>query len=333
MEFTEISPVILSLQQADFQPYSPPYKVAAYITAYEDAEALNACISAIKAQTIPVNQVLIVDNSFEPLPLLLKHQQDDAIVVWSQPENIGIAGGLEMATEWSLQQGFNFLWTFDQDSTPLPNCLEWLLKTYDQFIRADYPIGIVAPTAIDARTEEIVQASRFLGDRFKGFPPPQTSEPYECDAPITSGALVWIGTVQQVAPPDRELFMDGIDLEYGLSLRNAGFHNLVVPSARMYHRFGTPVEGRLFGKQKAFRVYSSLRYYYICRNQTYIELRHSQHWKKLTCALWRLRCLVFFLVVIAFLDTGNRFAKMYACLLGTYHGFTGKLGKTWPSEL
>jgi rhamnosyltransferase len=331
-EVTTASPVILSLPQANFQP-DPPYQIAAYVTAYEDAEALNACVSAIKAQSVAVNQILIVDNSFEPLPLTLNHQQDATIVVWSQPENIGIAGGLEMAVEWSLQQGFDFLWMFDQDSTPLPDCLALLLQTYTQSVRNDYPIGIVAPTPVDARTGEVIQASRFLGDKFKGFPPPATSQPYECDAPITSGSLLWIETARRVSPPDREFFMDGIDLEYGLCLRNAGFHHLVVPAAKMYHRFGTPVQVKLLGQQKAFQIYSALRYYYICRNQTHIELHHSQGLRKLTCALWRLRYLVFSIGVIALLDTNHKVEKVYACLLGTYHGFIGKLGKTWQAEL
>jgi rhamnosyltransferase len=303
------------------------FTVAAYITAYEDVEALNACIAAIKAQSFPVKQILIVDNSSQPLPL--PYQSDNTLLVWSYPENIGIAGGLNLAFEWVLKQRYDFLWTFDQDSVPEPDCLALLLKAYVHLVKEDYQIGIVAPKAIDARTGDIVKPSLFLGDRFRGFQPTDSSVPYECDAPITSGSLINLKAAEQIPPPDQALFIDGIDLDYGLRLRKAGFHNVVVPAAIMYHRFGTPFQVELFGKKKAFQLYSALRYYYICRNQTYVEMYHSQGWYRVRCALRRIKYLVATTLKILVFDSGSKTNKVYACIIGTYHGFVGKLGKLW----
>ena len=39
------------------------YKVAAYITAYEDIEALHKTIAAIQKQSYPILKIFIVDNS------------------------------------------------------------------------------------------------------------------------------------------------------------------------------------------------------------------------------------------------------------------------------
>ncbi len=103
--------------------FSSTYSVAAYITAYEDAEALHACLTAIKAQSYPVQQMVVVDNSPERSLLAPQYQSDPTILVWFHPENIGIAGGLKLAIAWALQQGYDFLWTFDQDSVPAPDCL------------------------------------------------------------------------------------------------------------------------------------------------------------------------------------------------------------------
>ncbi|MGA7937860.1 MAG: glycosyltransferase family 2 protein [Kovacikia sp.] len=313
---------------------SPPkvlpgvYQVAAYITAYEDAEALNACMAAIKAQSYPVRQILVVDNSHERSPLSSSHQLDPTILVWFHPENIGIAGGLERAIAWASQQNYDFLWTFDQDSVPAPDCLELLIEAYTDRARAGHEIGILAPQAIDARTGEVIKPSLFLGDRFRGFQPPDPALPYKCDAPITSGSLVWMKAAEQIPPPDPDLFIDGIDLDYGLRLRKAGFYHWVIPAALMYHRFGTPLQVELFGKKKALQLYSPLRYYYICRNQTYLELRHSEGWHRFTCSLRRVRYLLLTLGIILVFDD-LKLQKIYACLGGTYDGFLGKLGKTW----
>ncbi len=306
---------------------SNSFLVAAYITAYEDGEALHACIAAIQAQSYPVQQILVVDNSPQPLPLPPSHQSTPSLLVWHHPENLGIAGGLELAFAWAAAQGFDFLWTFDQDSIPAPNCLTLLLETYTHLAEEDYPVGIVSPTAIDARTGETVRPSLFLGDRFRGFLPPNPTDPYECDAPITSGSLVQMEAARQISPPDRQLFMDGIDLDYGLRLRKAGFHNIVVPAARMYHRFGMPFQVELLGRKKAFQLYSPLRYYYICRNQTYLELVHSQGGYKFTCTLRRIKYLIMTILKILVLDSGSKIEKIRASIVGTYHGFTGKLGK------
>lgn len=305
------------------------YKIAAFITAYEDEIALNECITALRSQSYHIKQILIVDNSLQPLHLAEPHRTDDRIVIWHHPENIGIAGGMALAIQWAVQHGYDFLWTFDQDSAPVPDCLERLLKAYDKFATDDYAIGMMAPTAIDARTGQTVKPSLFLGDRFRGFLPMNPTVPYECDAPITSGALVRLKTVDRVQPPDIGLFIDGIDLDYGLRLRQAGFHNLVVPGAAMYHRFGVPFQVELLGKKKAFQLYSPLRYYYICRNHTYLELRHSQGWYRFTCCLRRMKFLLLTVLKILAFDTGSKWQKTTACVSGTYHGFLGKLGKTW----
>ena len=305
-----------------------PYTVAAYITAYDDAIALNACVTALQSQSYPIQSILIVDNSAQPLRLL-EEQADDRLVVWHHPKNIGIAGGMALAIQWARQHQYDFLWTFDQDSTPAPDCLEKLLEAYRALATKEYAIGMMAPTAIDARTGQTVKPSLFLGDRFRGFLPDHPTAPYECDAPITSGALVWLGTVDRVAPPDEGLFIDGIDLDYGLRLRQAGFHNVMVPGAAMYHRFGVPFQVKLFGKKKAFQLYSPLRYYYICRNHTYLELQHSNGWYRFTCSLRRVKFLLLTLLKIMAFDFGSKVQKAIACVIGTYHGFIGKLGKTW----
>ncbi|HEY9894728.1 MAG TPA: glycosyltransferase family 2 protein [Candidatus Sericytochromatia bacterium] len=305
------------------------YAVAAYITAYDDAIALNACVTALRLQSYHIQHILIVDNSAQPLRLLEENQADDRLLVWHYPENIGIAGGMALAIQWARQRQYDFLWTFDQDSTPAPDCLEHLLAAYGKMATEAYAIGMMAPTAIDARTGQTVKPSLFLGDRFRGFAPATPTMPYECDAPITSGALVSLQTVARVEPPDTGLFIDGIDLDYGLRLRQAGFHNLVVPDAAMYHRFGVPFQLEILGRKKVFQLYSPLRYYYICRNHTYLELQHSHGWYRLTCCLRRLKFLLLTVLKILAFDAAPKGQKAIACVIGTYHGFVGKLGKTW----
>jgi rhamnosyltransferase len=300
------------------------YSVTAYITAYCDAEAVGHCVEAIAAQSYPIGRILIVDNSPQALELDLR--PEISIRRWHHPENIGIAGGLAIAVANCIAQGDDFLWTFDQDSVADSDCLAALIDLYHQ---QSGPVGTVAPTVIDARTGEYVRPSRWLGDRFKGFLPDDISQPYQCDAPITSGCLVALTAAKQVPLPDPRLIIDGLDLDYGLRLQQAGYANWIAPNARLLHHFGIPKAINLLGIRKTLQLYSPFRHYYICRNHTYLELFHSKGWAKLTCIAQRLKYLLTCCFYIPLYDRQQTVTKLKACLLGTYHGLIADLEHPW----
>ncbi|MCC5651795.1 glycosyltransferase family 2 protein [Nostoc sp. XA013] len=302
-------------------------KVAAYITLYKDKQAASKCLQAIKSQSIAIDIVFIVDNSEQEL---LEPDNSASILIHHYPENIGIGQGLALALEWATKEGYDFLWTFDQDSLPTKNCLEILLETYEKLsLKYGKKIGIIAPTAIDHKTEEVVQGAVFVGDQFIGWKHNKNINFYECDSPITSGSLISIAAAKTVDYPRAELFIDGIDLDYGLRLRQQGFHNLIVTTAIMYHNFGNPVKVKFFQREIIIHQYSALRNYYITRNHTYLETRNAEGLYRITSCGRRIKYLLRRIVTILLYDPEDKTLKVWACLLGTFHGFEGKLGKTW----
>lgn len=303
-------------------------KVAAYITCYQDQDSVNRCIQAITNQSVEVVAIFIVDNS--KLPLSIRDDDRGFIIVRHYPNNIGIAQGLSEAIEWSINQGYDFLWAFDQDSVPEQNCLEILLSTYAQLSQKDsYKIGIIAPTAFDPRSGTIVESASFANDHFAAIKHKNNVEFYECDSPITSGSLISLDAARKIAPPCAELFIDGIDLDYGFRLKQNGFHNLIVTKALMRHDFGTPIQVKFINQYRYIQKYSDLRYYYICRNHTYLETRFSQSYFRLTSLMRRIKILLTNVVRIALYEPDKKNIKILACLIGTYHGIIGKLNKKW----
>ncbi len=299
------------------------YKILAYITVYQDHKSADICIKAIKDQTFPIDQIFVIDNS----PVIINLNQNSMIK--SYPENIGIGAGIKEALEWAIKENYDFVWTFDQDSLPTHNCLEILLNTYEKLNKEDYQIGIIAPIAIDKRNNNIAQSVNFDQDHFMGINSHNIKLPYECDAPITSGSLISSNAAKIIDPPRSDLFIDGIDLDYGYRLKEKGFHNIIVPDAIMYHNFGNPQTVKLFNQELIFQQYSPLRHYYICRNHTYLETRFAQNFYKLTSTLKRLKYMIYTIIKIVLYDQEQTLIKIYACLLGTFHGFIGKLGKIW----
>lgn len=303
------------------------FNVAAYITAYEDYQAVEVCVTAIKNQSYPVDKIFIVNNSTSQ-PVLLFNDAD--VIVDAHPENLGVAGGLKLGLEWAVKHDYNFLWTFDQDSIPNANCLEVLINVYIDLINQNnFQVGIIAPTPIDPRTNEIVEGAVFERDRFIGCKHKSSVAAYECDAPITSGSLISVAAAKTISPPRADLFIDGVDFDYGMRLKQKGFHNLIATQAILNHKFGNPTQVKFLYNIRCIQKYSALRYYYICRNHTYLETRYAQGWYRLTSGLYRVRYLSHKTILILLYERKEKLLKIWACLLGTYHGLQGKLGNNW----
>ncbi|MCV3216723.1 glycosyltransferase family 2 protein [Plectonema radiosum NIES-515] len=315
--------MIANMQNLSF---TENYNVAAYITAYEDPEAVRLCVEAINSQSFPVQKILIVDNSHQkPISGL---DGNNAIIKYC-PENIGIALGLSWAITWAIEQDYDFLWAFDQDSIIETECLIKLLSIYKNHQKDNYLIGIIAPTAVDLRNNQIIEGAIFQRDRFVGCKASNEVQPYECDSPITSGSLISIRAAKTISPPIAELFIDGVDLDYGLRLVQKGFHNLIVPDAIMHHNFGNPIKAKFFSRELTVQKYSALRHYYICRNHTYLSIRYAQRWYSLTSCMRRMKYMIYSIVLIWLYDSEHKALKTWACILGTCHGLIGRLGKIW----
>lgn len=301
-------------------------KVLAYITIYEDREAAIKCLRAIESQTISIDLIFIVDNSTKQL---LTNLDSRSILIHHFPSNIGISQGLTLALKWGMQKNYEFLWTFDQDSIPSPDCLAVLLAEHQNLTQQNQQIGIVAPLAFDQRSQSFIGGINFKNDKFIHCTHSESDQIYECDAPITSGSLISLHSASLSDLPIANLFIDGVDFDYGLKLKQQGFKNFVVTKARLEHNYGTPVAVKLLNFSWIFQSSSPLRYYYSCRNTTYLVMHYAKNFYKVTAAMHRIKTTILKIVAILVFEKSNKPQKIYACLLGTYHGFFNKLDRTW----
>lgn len=299
--------------------------VAVYITAYEDPTALEQCLLAISAQTYPVKKVFIVDNSRKKsIPDIGSLQ----IVAEHYPENIGISGGLEVCLQWAIEEGYDLLWTFDQDSQPNPDCLEKLIDEYAELNNRSISVGLIAPLALDSNTGTELHGSIFDRYRFK-FSSVSQEPTYECDVVITSGSLVSMEAARQAERPDPGLFIDAVDWDYCLKLKKVGYRIFVTRRATMKHRFSdlSLVKLPLGIRNILINNYSPLRVYYISRNHTYIATRTAYRFYVLHAVMYRvIRSILLSLKILLF-EPSQKSSKIWLCFLGTFDGLLGRLGK------
>lgn len=308
------------------------YKVAAYITAYQDLKALDKCVTAIERQSYPVQKIFIVDNSLTELVDQFRYKN---AVVESHPENLGVAGGLRIGIRWAIEKGYNFLWLFDQDSEPNSDVLEKLLLKHQELSKKGVQTGIIAPLIFDLNIDQEIPGCVFK--EYKLVPVTgyhQIKDFYHCDGVITSGSLVDLNIAKRVELPREGFFLDAVDYAYCMNFRSKGYEIVVVKNAIIKHRIGTysKVKVRMSkGTKEEVITYlcSPSRYYYACRNHTFFETRTSHKRVLYRAIIYRLKLLTKMMARIVRYEPDLVLLKISACMLGTFDGFRGKLGKTW----
>ena len=305
-----------------------PFRIATYITAFEDHDALVQCLQCLKQQDYPIELTFIVDNSKSPLL-----QSSDGLIIEHHPENIGVAGGLKRAIDWAIQQKFDFLWAFDQDSTPDdPTLLRTLVTLYKQEQHPSSPLGIVAPLPLDLKTNQPIHGGNWVRYYFEEPVGIQDDKLfYDCDVLITSGSLISIDAAKNSPPPLESLFLDAVDWLYCLDLRRKGYRIVVSKTAILKHQLGNshqvlcPVSQQIISTHTC----SALRYYYSSRNHTYFATRMAPSKYRIQAIKSRLVALKQNLRHIRFYESSPRKKKAYAYLRGTFDGLIGRLGRTW----
>lgn len=100
--------------------------VAAVVVTYNRVDLLEQCLAALRAQTRPPDEVLVVDNaSTDGTPALL--ERSPGVTVLRLPENRGGAGGFHAGIEAAHAAGHTWLWILDDDTIARPDALAELL--------------------------------------------------------------------------------------------------------------------------------------------------------------------------------------------------------------
>ncbi|MEO1427503.1 MAG: glycosyltransferase family 2 protein [Cyanobacteria bacterium J06632_19] len=307
------------------------YQIAAYITAYQDIEALEKTIAAIQKQSYPILEIFIVDNSKQPI-ISAKNYQN--LIVDSHPENIGVDGGLNISIKWAIQQEYDFLWLFDQDSQPLTDSLEILLTKYQELSAKNHHIGIISPKIFDINTSQEFPGQIFQDYKF--VPKPgylEAEDYYDCDGVITSGSLVNLNAAKIVGLPQNNFFLDAVDYAYCMKFRQLNYQIVVVKNTVLQHRLGnySTVKDRRSKKHHKIVTFtcSPSRYYYACRNHTYFETRQSNKRMLYFCLIHRFKFMINIIKRITRYEPDLVLLKVWACAFGTFDGLRGRLGKTW----
>ncbi len=292
--------------------------VRAVVVAYfPDPDRLHALCDELHAQGA---NVVVIDNT-PPMSTVVPSLALNARWL-SQGGNSGIASAHNRGIREALREGYRHVLLMDQDSQPEPDMLARLLAAERALLAAGRRVAAVAPVFDEPRQRVASHFIRLEGWRIRKLCCVDREQRIAADYVISSGCLIRTEVLRDVGEMDDSLFIDYVDIEWGLRALMRGYRCFGVCAAHMRHELGEPPAGLPFSRHKRYPVHSPLRHYYLFRNALLLYRRDyvPLAWK-LNDA-WRLVLKFGFYSLV----TPPRLSHFRMMLLGVWHGLRGRAG-------
>jgi rhamnosyltransferase len=287
-------------------PLSLAHRVCAVVVSYNPHLTFLANMAALSPQ---VNHVVVVDNGSrgEAEEYLRTLEARPGYTVIRNHQNLGIAVALNLGVKYALEEGFDWIATFDQDSQVSDGFIVLMLETYEQ---APHPeaIAIIAPNCVDRDSGCCLKALRAGNGKVL--------------TAMTSGSMMPSRAIQMLGPFDASLFMDYVDIEFCLRARHKGMLIFQSP-AILSHALGRITHHRILGIVCKTTNHSAARRYYITRNRLRLLIEYAADWPW----AWReSRAILFETAKVALIEDHKR-EKFCSMIWGAVDALRGKVGK------
>ena len=293
-----------------------PVLAAIIVTYNPDRTELTKLLSAVASQ---VRVILVVDNgSKDNVSSMVSASGVPNCHCYCLGSNFGVAE----AFNHGIHKAYSFATThvvlFDQDSLPAPNMVERLYDSYKMMVDKGIKVAAVGPRYNDPRSGNPPPFIRLKGLRLHRADCTGLGS-VPVDYLVSSGCLIDMQSIKEIGLMQTSLFIDYVDVEWGLRASIKGYQSFGICDAYMQHHLGE-MPLTLFGRN--IPVHSPLRHYYHFRNAVWL---YRQSWVPLAWKLvdgYRLICKY----IVYSLFTEQRFTHLTMMTRGLWHGLTGKMG-------
>lgn len=310
---TEVAPAPLQAAAAG------PHVAAVVVSFHPDLAQLGRLLAALAPQC---QQIIVVDNgSAEPVTRWLQqHPCPAPYQVLLLGSNQGIAAAQNHGIRSALHSGADYVVLFDHDSCPAPGMVAELLAVAQAQQATGHLVAGVGPRYLDARQNNPPPFIQRVGWRMVRHTCTGPESAVPVDYLISSGCLIPATALRAVGLMEERLFIDYVDIEWGLRAQSQGYSCFGACRAQMEHDLGdAPI--RIMGHH--FPIRSPLRHYYMFRNAVWL---YRQPWIALRWRLldgWRLVLKYGFYTLFA----KPRRAHWWHMSKGVLHGLRGQMGR------
>lgn len=276
----------------------------------------------LEAALPQVGQLVIVDNGSNAScqTWLREYESLNKVTFIALNDNLGIAAAQNVGISEVRKQGARCLLLFDHDSIPSERMVETLLSVLDEKERQGIKVAAVGPRYYDARQNNPPPFIEVKGLRVIRKSCGDEAAVVPVSYLIASGSLIPMSTLAIVGDMREDLFIDYVDIEWGLRAANLGYESFGVCHAFMEHDLG---DAPLSFMGKSIPFHSPLRHYYLFRNAIWL---YQQPHLRLS---WKIGDGGRLLLKYGFYSLFGkpRFEQIRMMSLGLWHGILGRVGK------
>lgn len=280
------------------------------------------CLDSIKRLTYQNFHVVVIDNGSEDgTSAALRAQYPESTVI-ENATNLGYTGGNNIGIKYALERDAKYVWLLNNDAVVTPDSLGALVQKAERSDR----VGLVSPIVCYYDSPNEVQFRGAVADHrsrriLHGRHLPALDHEHPDDRFVLWGTALLIkrALIERVGYLNERYFAYHEDVEYSLRATEAGFANVIAPSAIVYHKNARSTGG----------VQSPLRMHLMTRNWYFLWTRNLNWFQRWTYSRsYLVRALA---EAIAVKEEGFPLGAD-ACLDGAWSALRGAYGPPHPRD-
>lgn len=190
-------------------------KIAAVVVTYNRLALLQECINALRGQTYPINQIIVVNNSSNDGTLEWLNHQSDIFVITQ--ENSGSAGGQYTGIKKAYEDGYDWIWCMDDDTIPSNDALLKLISKIEPIEKQfDFEIGFLCSKVLWNDYNPHLMNIPVIRPMVSKLPfnSINASETFLCESASFVSIIFNRKAISQLGFPNKEYVIWGDDVEY-----------------------------------------------------------------------------------------------------------------------
>lgn len=215
----------------------PSSRVGVAVLNYRGADDTIACVGSLQRLRTPARVIVVDNGSGDGSTERIRDAFPDIDVI-ANAENLGFAAGNNVAIERLLDEGAEFVWVLNNDTTVEETTLDELLAAADE----DPAIGAVGAVIYAAdRPDDVLTWGGGSVSTWTGRTRDARSAADGLDYLTGASMLIRADALRAVGAFDDRYFFTWEDVDLGLRLRTGGWRIAVADRARLWHRWGATV--------------------------------------------------------------------------------------------
>ena len=247
-------------------------RIMAVVVTYNRLKLLKRAVEYIHRQTLPVADLIVVNNGSTDGTAEWLNAQTGITVV--HQDNVGGSGGFYTGIKTAYEKGADWIWCMDDDVWPTDNCLETLYG----YASRDEKIGIVCPKRLLGGVNIVVGETRSFNltnplrptHQFLSLDEVGDKEIVKIEGMAFEGPLIKRAVVDKIGLPNKGLFIFYDDSDYSYRSVLAGFDVCLLTKAILNKEQFPPKK-----KDKSTAA-SEWKTYYFVRNMSYFNRAYGE---------------------------------------------------------